>query len=241
MVEQFENRYSTILNGAIDDNDTTIVVDTAPVTMTANFRIKIEDELILVGTVSGTSFLTCTRGIEGTTAVSHADNVLVTHVLTAEGLNQKVNDATFVGAAYASNAAQSFTSTTSLVIVDFEDAIISSANVTTGASWSYAAPSTGVYLVDSRIVFAGSTAWSAAAERGVLQLYKNTAFYRTLDRRDGYITAGASMIMTLGGSTLVSLNTGETIDVRASQNSGSTIALDGTAGNNYIDITKIGV
>lgn len=86
MAEQFENNYSTLLNGAIDSDDTTLVVDAAPTTMTGEFRIKIDDELILVGAVSGTSFTGCTRGVEGTTAASHSDNAPVTHVLTTDSL-----------------------------------------------------------------------------------------------------------------------------------------------------------
>lgn len=92
MVEQFENNYTTLLNGAIDDNDTTIVVDTGP-DMTGQFRIKIDDELILVGSVSGTTFSDCSRGVEGTVAASHSDNAVVEHVLTAGSLEQTIEDA----------------------------------------------------------------------------------------------------------------------------------------------------
>lgn len=86
MVEQYENNYTTTLNGAIDDDDTTITVTTPPDVMTGSFRIKIEDELILVGTVNGNDFEDCERGVENTTAASHADGTAVRHVLTAEGL-----------------------------------------------------------------------------------------------------------------------------------------------------------
>jgi hypothetical protein len=92
MVEQYENNYSTQLNGAIDSDDTTIVVDAAPVTMTGSFRIKIDNELILVGSVSGTSFTGCTRGVEGTTAASHSDNAIVKHVLTADALENIISE-----------------------------------------------------------------------------------------------------------------------------------------------------
>lgn len=84
--EQFENNYTTQLNGGISNTDTTIVVDAGPTNMTGNFRIKIDNEIILVGTVSGTSFTGCTRGVEGTTAATHSDNAVVKHILTAEAL-----------------------------------------------------------------------------------------------------------------------------------------------------------
>lgn len=90
MVEQFENNYTTLLNGAIDSDDTTIVVDAGPDTMTGEFRVKIDDELIMVGSVSGTTFSDCIRGIEGTTAASHSDNAVVEHILTAGSLEQGI-------------------------------------------------------------------------------------------------------------------------------------------------------
>lgn len=85
-LEQYKNNYETQLNGAIDSDDTTITVDTGPSTMTGRFRIRIDDEIIFVGAASGTSFTSCVRGVEGTTAASHLDNAIVTHVLTASAL-----------------------------------------------------------------------------------------------------------------------------------------------------------
>jgi hypothetical protein len=86
MAEQFENNYTTQLNGGIDADDTTIVVDAAPTSMTGKFRIIIEDEIIFVGAVSGTSLTGCTRGAEGSTAAIHADNTPVAHIVTSESL-----------------------------------------------------------------------------------------------------------------------------------------------------------
>ena len=85
-LEQYENNYGTTLNGGISNSDTTIVVAAAPVSMTGKFRIKIDNELIFVGSVSGTTFSSCTRGIEGTTAASHSDAATVKHVVTAQSL-----------------------------------------------------------------------------------------------------------------------------------------------------------
>lgn len=92
MAEQFENNYSTQLNGGINAGDTTITVDAAPLTLTGDFRIIIDDELIIVGAVSGLTFTGCTRGAEGTVAATHADNSIVTHVLTAGSLAEVTTD-----------------------------------------------------------------------------------------------------------------------------------------------------
>ena len=85
MAENFANEYQTQLNGAIDSSVTSLVVDTASGSPSANFRIRIDDELMLVTNKSGTTF-TVTRGVEGSTAAAHSDNAVVTHVLTAAAI-----------------------------------------------------------------------------------------------------------------------------------------------------------
>ena len=52
----------------------------------AQYRIVIENEILLVTAGAGTTTWTVTRGAEGTTAAAHTDGTLVTHVLTMGGL-----------------------------------------------------------------------------------------------------------------------------------------------------------
>jgi hypothetical protein len=83
MPELFTNNASTTLNGAINNSVTSLVLTSASLfPASGNFRIRIDDEIILVTAISGA---TCTvaRGQEGTTAASHADLATVRHVLTA--------------------------------------------------------------------------------------------------------------------------------------------------------------
>jgi hypothetical protein len=87
MTENFSNEYQTQLNGAIDDDDTTLVVDSDTGSPDVNFRIKIDDEYMLVTGKASTTF-TVTRGVEGSTPAAHSDNAVVTHVLTAGALNE---------------------------------------------------------------------------------------------------------------------------------------------------------
>jgi hypothetical protein len=90
--EKFANKAFTTLNGAIDSDDTPIVVTSATLfPTTGNFRIKIDAELLLVTAVSGSNF-TVTRGIEGSTAVSHADGATITHVVTAGAIEAQTSD-----------------------------------------------------------------------------------------------------------------------------------------------------
>lgn len=85
MAENFANNYSTALDGAIDASQTTFDVLSVGGAPAVNFRIKVENELMLVTGIATNTF-TVTRGIEGTTGATHADGTLVTHVLTAGGL-----------------------------------------------------------------------------------------------------------------------------------------------------------
>ena len=125
-LEQYENNYTTTLNGAIDNSTTSITVTAGPSTLVRNFRIKIDNEIILVGNASGTSFTNCTRGAEGTSAVSHSDAASVKHILTAGALYALDPDPirdTFgtPDTAYEFNSS-SFTGLTQMGTPDTEDA-----------------------------------------------------------------------------------------------------------------------
>lgn len=97
-MEYLKNNASTTLNGGIDDDDVTLVVNSAtPFPTTGNFRIKIDTELLLVTGVSGTTW-TVTRGIEGTTAASHGSSTPVIHVLTEKGMETYIGEYILEGA-----------------------------------------------------------------------------------------------------------------------------------------------
>ncbi|HZT06955.1 MAG TPA: hypothetical protein VFC51_07975 [Chloroflexota bacterium] len=85
--EQFANRASTTLVGAIDGGATSITVASASgFPPAAQFRIVIDTEIMLVTAGAGTTTWTVVRGAEGTTAAAHEDGSSVTHVLTAASL-----------------------------------------------------------------------------------------------------------------------------------------------------------
>ncbi len=90
MPEQFTNNASTTLNGAINNSVTSLVLTSASLFPTlGNFRIRIDDEIMLATAVSG-STLTVVRAQEGTAAASHADLATVRQVLTAGALQTMV-------------------------------------------------------------------------------------------------------------------------------------------------------
>lgn len=98
MLEQFANNYESTLNGAINNSVGSLVVTSATgAPSSGQFRLRIENEILLVTAVSGTTF-TVTRGVEGTTAASHADGATLKLVLTKGALEQKRIDDVGAGA-----------------------------------------------------------------------------------------------------------------------------------------------
>lgn len=83
MTEQFANLAKSTLNGAINTSVTTITVANGAIfPSSGNYRILVDNELMLVTARSGNN-LTVTRGIESTTAASHLAGVNVALVFTA--------------------------------------------------------------------------------------------------------------------------------------------------------------
>lgn len=86
---------ATTLNGGIDDNDLSLVVASAANFPTdGTFDIRIDDEILTVTAVAGTTFtVTRAQGTPATTAAAHLDGVAVKLVLTKRALEQKFTDA----------------------------------------------------------------------------------------------------------------------------------------------------
>jgi hypothetical protein len=84
-IEQFTNLAITTLNTGVDALLTTVTVivnDASRFPTVGQFRIRLDNEFMLVTGVSGTSF-TVVRAIEGSTAASHLPGIAVSQVLTA--------------------------------------------------------------------------------------------------------------------------------------------------------------
>jgi hypothetical protein len=89
VAEQLVNSAASTLTAAIPDAVATscTVANGTVFPATGNFRIIIDSELLLCTARTGNT-LTVTRGVEATTAASHANGAAVTHVLTKGGLDQ---------------------------------------------------------------------------------------------------------------------------------------------------------
>lgn len=85
--EQFANNAQTTLASAITAGTSPIsVASSAGFPGSAQFRIRIDDEILLVTAGAGTTSWAVSRGQESTSAAAHASGAAVTHVLTAGAL-----------------------------------------------------------------------------------------------------------------------------------------------------------
>lgn len=83
LVEQYANTAQDTLNGGIDNSVLSLVLnDASEFPSTGNFRIRIDDEILLC-TARSSNTLTVVRAQEGTLAASHSNGATVTLVLTA--------------------------------------------------------------------------------------------------------------------------------------------------------------
>lgn len=106
-------------------------------------------------------------------------------------------------------------------IIDFDDVQKDTHGaVTTGASWSFTAPKTSDYIISA--YFTSSSATVSAGDNAGLLLHKNGSTLRQLDF-DEVEGSGTGYSHFLNGTTLISLNKGDTIDVRVQNATGSAV------------------
>jgi len=98
MAEQYTTLGYSITSGSMNDSQGSLSVSSAASFPTTGvFRIRIDDEILRVDSVSGTTF-NVTRGQEGTTATLHPSASKVYEVITAAALDGIRSDITQVGA-----------------------------------------------------------------------------------------------------------------------------------------------
>jgi hypothetical protein len=89
MAEQYANVLTAnpTLSAGIDNVVTSLTVtDGSTYPAGGDFRVRIDNEIIVVGARSGVTLSSLTRGAEGTTAASHSFGAEVKHELTAASL-----------------------------------------------------------------------------------------------------------------------------------------------------------
>lgn len=197
---------------------------------------------MLMSTTSAPHVIDTTRyipiGIYATTSGAIAASSDVVNVATRSvdsWSNIKLYESKEV-AVYNSNAGQSIANSSStFYIIDFEDAIISNSNITTGASWKYTAPRTGTYHVDVAILF--STYAFSIGNTIEIRLYRDGSNYQSLDRLE--IDNTQDVYYSLKGSCTVNLTKNQYIDVRVLNDSSGAKSLLASSLNNQISIHEV--
>jgi hypothetical protein len=118
VAEQLANNAATTLTAGIPDAVATscTVANGTVFPASGNFRIIIDSELLLCTARTGNT-LTVTRGVEATTAASHANGAAVTHVLTKGGLDQYLADRELAYAEFTAPVTVSSTSETAPTLI----------------------------------------------------------------------------------------------------------------------------
>lgn len=140
-----------------------------------------------------------------------------------------------VNARYSSAAGQALTN--SFAQVDFGTKVFDSHNaVTTGSSWKFTAPVSGVYSVKPYLQTGTYTGVVAATVQ--VELYKNGA---SVSRFDTFmsLTTGTH-VAALKGGDLIQLLAGDYIDVRIIKDASLTVSLAASAATVYVNITRVG-
>jgi len=90
--EVYANDAQDILDGGIDDSQTTLTLsDASEFPATGNFRIVCQNEYMLCTGRSGDT-LTVVRGIEGSAAAAHGNGITVAQILTVDGFERHIVD-----------------------------------------------------------------------------------------------------------------------------------------------------
>ncbi len=150
---------------------------------------------------------------------------------------QSVGGQILVAAKYNSAAGQSI-SNAATPIVDFGTKVIDTHNaVTTGGSWKFTAPVSGIYNISANIRFANSLTWSAGTGVGI-NIYKNGVLYSN----DDYLIAAAGTFGAAPSTAIddiIELVQGDYVDIRVSHGESSARALVAAGGLVRVSIQKI--
>lgn len=177
-IEQYANFATTLLDGAINNSVTSIVVDDGSVfPSTGDFRVVIDNE-IMICTARSSNTLTVTRGQEGTSAASHSDNATVKSALTKDSLLKILDDgissATVAGLPTAGRAGRLFIPTDDPPVLLRDN----------GSTWLPYGPGL------SRLYNPNDQSWSWGRNQSSLNAITNHAYSQTLGPRASVGSAG---------------------------------------------------
>ena len=129
--------------------------------------------------------------------------------------------------------------TATAVIVDYDTEVFDTDNaVAPGAAWKFTVPAgkTGYYFVQASAVLESSSAW-AYDEYFKLEVFKNGILLDTLALLHVHNTGTFQVGIT--GSLVIALAAADYIDIRATQNSGSTINISADGLLSHVSIARL--
>lgn len=139
-----------------------------------------------------------------------------------------------VSADYVNGTAQ-FIANNVLTTVNFDTQVFDSNNaVTTGASWAFTAPTTGLYNFNVSVRFGSGLCGGGGTSDQLTLLANGGTVVADLD-----LTPGSSFAFTLHGSTNIRLTANEFVSAQIIQNSGGTCEIN-TGIATSISIARIG-
>jgi len=222
VAEQFANLAITELSASIDDSQTEIiVVDPSSFPTSGDFRLNIDDELFLVTGVSGSTW-TVTRGIEGTTAITHDAGAIVSNVLTLESFCLLVEQCGGGGAggtesAYGELYTQGNTTGQVLSTQDTWEKLTAldtegDSQLTTIDTVNHDITTTrdGTYLVDVEFSYNGT-----ASEDYEFAVFKNDVLQSDLHTGNANFDTYSGNVNNVGICGIITLESGDFVDVRA--------------------------
>lgn len=211
-VEQFSNLAQTTLSAAITTTGATTCTVTSATGFPAsgNFRIIIDNEIMIVTAVSGTTF-TITRGAESTTAATHSNGATVTHVVTAGGLLQGIQDSNKTWCFYGTSSGAVTNNATYIFswTATFDDGFLSSGT-------KLVVPTTGFYLFNAYIHWA-----SSGVGIRIIEWRKNGACGTYMHGMSD-VAANTVNDVRQQSTALLYLNANDYLELTAFQNQGST-------------------
>ncbi len=143
-------------------------------------------------------------------------------------------DTRVVAARYSTAAGASMATGTNIIDYGTKDLDTHNA-VTTGASWKFTAPVPGVYEVTGMIRLGAATFTNTAEQE--LTMFKNGSEYSSLGITRIEVTQ--TNAFAVAGSTIVSLNAGDYIDLRFRNGEAGARSLSGDAKLNHVSIRRL--
>jgi hypothetical protein len=143
---------------------------------------------------------------------------------------------------YAAIAAQDTqqTLTTSVgAIVIWETEIVDTDSAYDAATGIYTCPAPGVYQVSGQLRLVSNSDF-VANELFMIRVYRNAGVVVALDWNDFLTGGGVNIQPYLNGTVMVVCDAGDTLDIRAQQNSGVNLNTDGNVNYNQASFLRLG-